>query len=79
MLSYFLSATFLSSSLSSLMVVKCGLKIPWVTVQHHEACRTVIPIDGIFSSHRTTMINKEFIDLRKIICLRKFESLTFQN
>ena len=23
--------------------------------------------------------NKEFIDLRKLICMRKFESLTFQN
>ena len=27
-----------------------------VTVQHHEACPTVIPSDGIFNSHRTAII-----------------------
>ena len=26
-----------------------------VTVQHHEACQTVIPSDGIFNSNRTTI------------------------
>ena len=28
-----------------------------VTVQHHEACRTVIPSDGIFSSHQTAIMD----------------------
>ena len=28
-----------------------------VTVQHHEACQTVIPSDGIFHLHQTTIID----------------------
>ena len=27
-----------------------------VTVRHHERCRTVIPSDGIFSTHQTTIM-----------------------
>ena len=30
-------------------------------------------------TEKFSCIKKEFIDLRNIICMRKFESLTFQN
>ena len=43
-----------------------------ITVRHRVACRTVIPIDGIFLSHRTTTVDSFscilFLRLDYVLC-----------